>query len=510
MSTWTFLNFFGEPLRLDSFTLDDYIDALKYQDIDFPAEIITEIHCALLKALVSEDGETFVSFPRRETKRKHNEGSTTTSETPSIKVEGEDVVLGEVSEHTSTTSSVPDEYNALLQLRANMTKPGNASWTDWRTRIQQRDFTAGGWEFTVVGILDELAESYRLTPSIIEILTPLLPSHEKHTRKSVKANYARMDAEVKVRTIHLLTQLVSQTPTVREHIEECMTTMTELRKDKVDAQRERKMRIEELAVLEAELQPFTPDESMNGQDEDTDATETDASAPQKRSVKASLKRKREEEEERVANIKRTKEYQKRLKIVDQKREEIKTCEERIVRYDNELREKDCQRLRLLGKDRFFNRYWYLEGNGLSPQGRGDAPYGSARLWVQGPSVEDAATYMGGVGLDVDMLPFNRLSTAHIATLEDDVMFRDRIVSRKEREEGQTVLYEEHHWGYYDDPEGVEGLIAWLNPKGIREVKLRAALVARRDSMYEAMDARQKVVPLLFKLIVVFRTRHTAC
>jgi len=51
------------------------------------------------------------------------------------------------------------------------------------------------------------------------------------------------------------------------------------------------------------------------------------------------------------------------------------------------------------------------------------------------------------------------------------VLRERILSRKEREEGQTILYDECQWGYYDDQEGVEGLIAWLNPKGVREAKL---------------------------------------
>jgi len=513
MSTWTFLNVFGEPLRLDSFTLDDYIDALKYQEIDFPSELIIEIHCALLRALVSAEAESLVIFPRtHKSKRKQIDSSTnTTSSTPSVKAESVDISMDDASDadrESSSASSVSSEYNTLLKLRATNTKPGNSSWTDWRVRIQQRDFNAGGWEFAIVGILDELADSHRLTPVIIEILTSLLPPHEKHTRKTVKDNYARLPPKLKIRTIHLLTQLVCQTPTVREHIEDCMTTMTELRKDKVDAQRERKTRIEELTALEVELQPFTPEESMNGQDEDTDATETDHSAPQKRSIKMSLKRKREEEEERIANIKRTKEYQKRLKLVDQKKDEIKGCEERIVQFDNELREKDCQRLRLLGKDRFYNRYWYLEGNGLSGVMRGEATYGSARLWVQGPSVEDAAAYLGAAGLEMDEIPFFRLGLINEAVFVDDTMLRDRVVSRKEREEGQSILYDENSWGFYDDSDGVEGLIAWLNPKGIREAKLRTALLARKEGMYEAMEARKKVYQISFSgksLTIVFGT-----
>ena len=300
-----------------------------------------------------------------------------------------------------------------------------------------------------------------------------------------------MDAKLKVKAIQLLVQLVCQTPTVREHIEESMSHMTELRKEKVEVQRERKVKLEELAVLESELQPYTPDDSTNGQDSDT--TELDVGAVQKRSVKASLKRKREEAEELAATIKRNKEYAKRVKQVDAKRQEIKECEERVINYDHDLREKDCQRLRLLGKDRFFNRYWVLEGNGLShSEIRGEATYMSARLWVQGPSVEDATFFLGGAGVDLEEFPYGRVSAVDTSIVEEENILRERILLRKEREEGQTVLYDECQWGYYDDPEGVEGLIAWLNPKGVREAKLRQAILARKDAMYKLMEAREKV------------------
>jgi hypothetical protein len=355
--------------------------------------------------------------------------------------------------------------------------------------VQTRDFLNGGWEYALVGILDELGNSYRLTTVIVDILEQLLPDGEKRTRKNVKDNYAKMDAKFKIKALALLVQLVCQTPTVREHIEDCMAGMTELRKDKVEVQRERKVRIEELAIMESELQPYTPEESTNGHD--SDGTEPEG---QKRSVKASLKRKREEAEELAATLKRNKEYAKRLKSVDLKRNEIKECEERIVNYDHELREKDCQRLRLLGKDRFFNRYWLLEGNGMPYDNvhGGDANYASARLWVQGPSVEDAAYFLAGAGVDLDEIPYGRVSAVDTSVVNEESVLRERILSRKEREEGQTILYDECQWGYYDDQEGVEGLIAWLNPKGVREAKLRTALLARKSALYQVMEARTKV------------------
>jgi DDT domain/Williams-Beuren syndrome DDT (WSD), D-TOX E motif len=487
VSTWTFLNVFGESLQLDTFTLDDYIDALRYQEVDFPCELTVEIHCALLKALVSEDEpECLVTLPthRQSTKPAKN-GSIAID---LVKIEDE--CTSDPGTISSQSTDTPFLYSSLLELRATATKPGSQSWTDWRTKIQLRDFTAGGWEYALIGILDELGNSYRLTTVVVDILEQLLPDGEKHTRKLAKENYARMDAKLKVKAIQLLVQLVCQTPTVREFIEDSMSHMTELRKEKVEVQRERKLKLEELAVLESELHPYTtPEESTNGHESDT--TELDAPT-QKRSFKASLKRKREEAEEAAAAIKRNKEYAKRLKVVDQKRQEIKACEEKVTNYDHYLREKDCQRLRLLGKDRFFNRYWILEGNGLpNDEIRGDATYASGRLWVQGPSVEDAMYFLGGAGVDLEEIPYGRVSAVDTTSSVNEDL-RERILLRKEREEGQTVLYDECQWGYYGDSEAVEGLIAWLNPKGVREAKLRLAILARKDELYKLMEAREKV------------------
>lgn len=488
IATWTFLNVFGEPLHLDPFTLDDYIDALRYQETDFPCDLTIEIHCALLKALVPEsEPESIVSLPTMRTPKTKNYTISQAESPEAMDVSKED---DNTSISTDRDSSNPSEYSSLLEIRASAKKSGVSTWTDWRTRIQARDFSNGGWEFALIGLIDELGNSLRLTSTIVDILENFLPENLKNTRKFAREQYSRLAAQHKVNILLLLTQLVCQTPTVREFIEESMSSMTELRKEKVDVQRERKVRLEELAALEAELQPYnSPEDSVNGHDSDL----TESEAPVKRSVKASLKRKREEAEELAAQVKRNKEHLRKQKLVDEKREEIKECEDRVVQYDHDLRERDCQRLRLLGKDRFFNRYWYLEGNGVSRILQ-NAGYLSARLWVQGPSFEDAMFYLGGAGVEMNDVPEGRVSLVHMSNTDDDNILRERILLRKEREEGQTVLYDENQWAYYDTQEGVEGLIAWLNPKGIREAKLRQTLLAKKDAMYKLMEARDKVGP----------------
>ena len=112
-------------------------------------------------------------------------------------------------------------------------------------------------------------------------------------------------------------------------------------------------------------------------------------------------------------------------------------------------------------------------------------------------------------MDLDEIPYGRVSAVDTSVVNEESILRERILLRKEREEGQSVLYDECQWGYYDDVEGVEGLLAWLNPKGTREAKLRLAISSRKESMYKLMEARDKVPPGLCcvgirtVLIVVF-------
>src|SRR5690606_21563422 len=52
LETWEFLNVFCDAFKLDSFTFDDYCEALEFSSSTIECELYTEIHCALLKCIV--------------------------------------------------------------------------------------------------------------------------------------------------------------------------------------------------------------------------------------------------------------------------------------------------------------------------------------------------------------------------------------------------------------------------------------------------------------------------
>lgn len=200
---------------------------------------------------------------------------------------------------------------------------------------------------------------------------------------------------------------------------------------------------------------------------------------------AERKRKQEEEKEKkekaqaVKQPKQSKQLAKVLKKIEEKKQVIRDCEEEIVTLDNDLREADCPRTRVLGKDRFWNRYYWMERNampyaGLPDSSTADAGYANGRIWVQGP---DELEREGFIELKEDENKQYRRA------------FQMTVPERKIYEEGRTSVFTARQWGYYDDPESLDVLIGWLDNRGVREIKLRKELQAQRERITKHMEKR---------------------
>src|ERR1700761_9305232 len=56
LEVWNTLNVQCEVYTLDSFTFDDFVDAMRYEYTDTRCELLEEVHCAVLKLLVDSKG----------------------------------------------------------------------------------------------------------------------------------------------------------------------------------------------------------------------------------------------------------------------------------------------------------------------------------------------------------------------------------------------------------------------------------------------------------------------
>jgi hypothetical protein len=261
---------------------------------------------------------------------------------------------------------------------------------------------------------------------------------------------------------------------------------------------EAKSPVVELQELEEELEK--DDTKMETDQEDNDITMEDVDEDEDIKPARSLRRandraadrarrqeeerKRKEKAEKDKANKPTKEAKaldKLLKKIETAKDNIKECEAEIAICDGDLRESDCHRTRLLGKDRFWNRYWWYERNampfgGLPDSSTADAGYANGCIWVQGPDDMERAGFID--------LPDEDQARYHSA-------FKMTVPDRKIKEEGDTHTFTAFQWGYYDDPEDLDRLMGWLNVKGEREIHLRKELGKWREQIMILMGNRKR-------------------
>ena len=194
---------------------------------------------------------------------------------------------------------------------------------------------------------------------------------------------------------------------------------------------------------------------------------------------------RERERERKETVKlppqQMKQYNKILKEIQKKEDIIKECEDEIAVIENDLREADCPRTRVLGKDRFWNRYYWFERNGMPYAGlpnssTAHAEYANGCIWVQGP---DELEREGYIDVPVEL--------EH----EYKAKFDMTIAERKAKEENGTSISTARQWGYISEPEDLDKLIRWLDPRGFNELKLRKELLNYKDKIATHMENRKK-------------------
>lgn len=260
------------------------------------------------------------------------------------------------------------------------------------------------------------------------------------------------------------------------------------------------------ALLPESQPPSPPSKSMKAEDdvkmtdvEDSQADKTlngdeteeeDTTRRKRRRPYSSKLRKREEEQlrkekekpEKTANKgpAQSKQLIKVIKEIQKKEDIVKKCEEEVAVIDNDLREADCPRTRVLGKDRFWNRYYWFERNGMPYGGlpnssTASAEYANGSIWIQGPDELEREGY-------IDLAP----------EYQDEykAKFNMTVPERKAMEEGKTSVYNARQWGYISEPEQVEELIRWLDPRGFNELRLRKELVSFKDKIMEHMEKRK--------------------
>lgn len=587
LEIWTILNVFGDPLQLDSFTFDDFVDAMKFSKKNAICELFVEIHCAVLKLLVSSEkgeGSVQASLPplpeESEDEEDEDEGNEEEEdeEDPPMRVTRSRSNLVNPDKQTPTKPSSPSpspppakEHEPPRNHCAE--DMFNSHTTDWIDRLRRRDIRNGGWELIMVGLLNRLSLNPRLEARCNRVLEYLAPiSIAKTTTPSnasevVGRRYNEMDVNLRVIALEIIVTLILETRAIRNFLDEKNLHMTESRKVKVEIQRSRKAVLEELRRMRDEKKELEPEEehAKGGKKEkvpksieadpikrerevveeeqtpapmEVDETEVkmydadmrssimvdtdDDDRPHTRALRGGLdrvlERKRRIEDERLrkevaARLKEqqspkgSKAYQRVLKKIEKEHAKLDSFEAEIIAIDNELREMECPRTRCLGKDRFWNRYYWFERNGMPFSGSAnsstaDAGYANARLWVQKAGKVEREGFLQAKEVDEKHIEINGMTVNERRKREEgrqdhntddgDYNDDDRNDNYEEkRRDEATENEEEREWEYYDDEESLEKVLSWLDSRGVRESILRKDITAFKESITAGMKRRHE-------------------
>ncbi|QIX00820.1 hypothetical protein AMS68_006337 [Peltaster fructicola] len=514
LEVWNTLNVQCEVYVLDSFTFDDFVDAMKFSSDNVECELLNEVFCAVLKQIVSDTGKVEIALPRVE-------DSDSEEESEESQLVSEPQTPVDDPPARSTRSTRPSDAN---DLKANspitpILKVHRAAEMletfDWQANLAARDMEDGGWQMILVGLLNQLSHAPHLKAKIDQVLAYLVPLEDEPTRENILKHFDSMDINLRVQALEIITLCSVTTKVLKDFLETCSEDQTDVRKRKIEFQREKRIATEELLVKDRERKILLPD-NMPGSPEpavaDISITDADLDIEESLNDESSdsghdpslgrtsrlrrntgRKRKRQEEHarlerekaEKAAAIKgqnkQSKEFLKILKDIEKLREKIAGLEHSIVECDNDLREANVQRTKVLGTDRYCNRYYWFERNGqpfggLPTSSTAEYGYANGLIWVQGP---DTIEREGFINLPEDQ------------QAEYQARFRMTVPERRRQEEGATILESAHEWGYYDNVDRVDSLIAWLDDRGDREKKLLKELKDWRDEIAKYMDIRKK-------------------
>jgi len=248
LETWDTLNVYCEIFKLDSFTFDDFVEAMQFTSEDVECELFVEVHCAVLKQLVSSEsdgGKVQIQLPEldSDSDEEDTENDTSGAATPTPEPEPEpkkrttrsSLAKMEIASVKAESAKEPTPEPPKIHLAAEI-----EAANEWIEKLKKRDFKNGGWEVVMVGLLNQLSKSIRYENVCEALLKHLAPVDQEPTQASVKQQYASLDINLRVKALQIICMLTAETKAIRGYMEECSEQMTSFRKEKIQWQRDRK------------------------------------------------------------------------------------------------------------------------------------------------------------------------------------------------------------------------------------------------------------------------------
>lgn len=244
---WTTVNMQKELFQLDNFTLDDMIEALSLTSLDVHCELLVELHCAILKKLVDNEGDFTIDPSWGFDVEEEEDSSASRVSTKSPSAPPPELA----PPAKSTRSSLAKAGIPLKEVKEKTPSPPPPahraddlfSEYDWIERLKERDFADGGWQMMLAGFLYEVLNNEspqnRFKDRCEQIISHLIPYSVEPTVDTVVEHFASMDFNLRVSALNIAVFFVSQTAEFRATIMNYPSVIERLRAEKVVLNRQK-------------------------------------------------------------------------------------------------------------------------------------------------------------------------------------------------------------------------------------------------------------------------------
>ncbi|KAI8060339.1 hypothetical protein BC940DRAFT_323329 [Gongronella butleri] len=536
LMVWSFLNVFSRPLCLSPFSLDDFESALHYNSNDVKCELVYEVIASLLNCIIRH---RLNHGTQRTANPAENDNDASQTQHYQLASRMNDLALHESRQGTPDDDmdidSKPVNGHAKPNRHHDDRGCGSATVADVGSNWDAEPIHPGnhrrGWEDVLIGALNDLVfELHADVPRYDAILSRLVP-HMKSSLEDRERAYLKLPLRDKLAILEILVHAVNETQSIKEYMEDCQEQLTDLRRQKIELGRERRRIISERNAFEKSIGENENDNTsqassslssgLSDSDEAEEEQKTDVKAMTKQarseSRQAMLKRKQKEREEEEAKRRRVmmqqrqiaRERNQELRLRAQTRRKLDDDEAKVQKkldqVEKDMRRYNTLRCKPLGRDKFYHRYYYMDNVG------GSFAHGSGRLFVQSPSMADLLMLF-----DRELPEYYEADSAALAANAADSTEQDSKKAAIAAEAGygggyaficqlmdgqglsdKAALLKSHlasikegehfeWWESFDDPESLDKLLDWLNPKGVREHALKKELMRHWHGLMQGM------------------------
>jgi hypothetical protein len=241
LCTWETLNVHDTIYMLDSFTFDDFVEAMAFSSEEVECELLVEVHCAVLKQYINSSGKLQVPLPHMsddedsEDEESSKESTPEPEPEPPVRTTRSSLRKSEASQIAvklrTPTPEPPKQLHNATEFLADF---------DWVEQCKIRNFRDGGWQAILVGLLHRLSFNPTHKEACDEILAKLVPPDEDPTVEKIAENYLSLDVNLRISALEMALRLTVTTEHFRDQLIAASQEMTRLRKEKIDFQKKRK------------------------------------------------------------------------------------------------------------------------------------------------------------------------------------------------------------------------------------------------------------------------------